>query len=196
MFVMVRGDVLCYAIIAQTRLKGFFMTNEGRFLFAVADSICILKPVGNITYTISPNLDAFLRKAFTSPDIKGFVIDLTETEYIDSTNLGLLARIHEHSRVRLGSRPAIVSVKPAINDILDNLGFHKIFDMIYNPVREPGLSPVENADEQHEGIGRIMLQAHQCLMRLNEHNRQCFRDVVEYMRRDVSGDAPESDNPE
>ncbi len=159
---------------------------EGKYLFAIADSVCMLKPVGDITYAISADLDTFLQEVFTDAGISGFIIDLTETEYIDSTNLGLLARIHEYSRTRLHSRPVIVSTKKQINEILNSLGFDRIFEMIQTPLQELKLSEIEHIDAQKENLGRIMLCAHQTLMQMNEQNRQCFRNVVDYLRRDIS----------
>ena len=67
--------------------------DNGKVLHASHDDIHVLRFIGDIRYTLSPSIDRFLKEIFSGSPPAGFVIDLTETDSIDSTNLGLLARI-------------------------------------------------------------------------------------------------------
>ncbi|MFP4417623.1 MAG: STAS domain-containing protein [Fibrobacterota bacterium] len=158
---------------------------EGKFLFTIFEKICVIKPVGNINYTISQEFDTFLRQVFTDSSIHSFIIDMRETEYIDSTNLGLLARIQEHSLSRLHTRVTIISTNPFITEILTNLGFDRIFDMITEaPSINDCMHEVPHEECCREKVAPIMLKAHRYLMSINEKNRQMFRNVVNYLEEE------------
>ena len=81
---------------------------NGKVLHASHDGIHVLRFVGDIRYTLSPSIDRYVKQLFSGPPPAGFVIDLTETDSIDSTNLGLLARIANLMKNQNGSRVTIL----------------------------------------------------------------------------------------
>jgi anti-anti-sigma factor len=62
-------------------------------------------------------------------DAINFIVDLSETEYIDSSALGMLLLLNEHAESLNGhvklSKPA-----PAIRDILSVANFEKLFEIV------------------------------------------------------------------
>ncbi len=60
---------------------------EGRILCAKEGSTYVLKYIGDIRYTICAPLSDFVTKLCSSDDFDDILIDLTEAESIDSTNL-------------------------------------------------------------------------------------------------------------
>ena len=103
----------------------------------------------------------------------GFVIDLTQTESIDSTNLGLLARIANRMHERGGPRVTIVSHRQDINEVLLTMGFDEEVPSAGN-----GTRPLTTLAPDRNNLGRTMLMAHRTLMALNDRNRDQFADVV------------------
>jgi anti-anti-sigma factor len=93
----------------------------GKYLYARHHDICFLKFTGHITYTTSPDLDRFLVGLFGKPDFLNILVDLSETSGIDSTNLGLLARIARFTLDQLGKKTVVVSTRPDINRVLDTM---------------------------------------------------------------------------
>jgi anti-anti-sigma factor len=77
---------------------------DGSILHASHDGVEVLRFVGEIRYRLAPALDRYLESVFAKPGLAGFVIDLIETDSIDSTNLGILARIATHGSTRWASR--------------------------------------------------------------------------------------------
>ena len=65
--------------------------STGRIQFAEQDGTFVLKFVGEVRLTLCSALDATIERIFTALNFSTIVIDLTETESIDSTTLGLLA---------------------------------------------------------------------------------------------------------
>ena len=67
--------------------------STGRIQFAEMDGTFVLKFIGEIRLTLCSALDATIEKIFSSLNFSSIVIDLTESRSIDSTTLGLLAKL-------------------------------------------------------------------------------------------------------
>lgn len=160
---------------------------DGSFLYGKFENICVIKPIGNVSYKTCPYFDRFLTKLFEEKDIADFILDLTETEYMDSTNLGLLARIHKQSTTTLHKRPTIISTNPVITELLAGLGFDRIFKVLgENSDTDPKLKsmPEEGSTSQND-IGSVMLSAHRNLMEINERNAAKFRNVCDLLEKEI-----------
>jgi len=157
---------------------------EGRVLHAGRDGIHVLRFIGDIRYTLSPSIASYLEGIFATADPAGFVIDLTETDSIDSTNLGLLVRLAQRMQALNGRRITIVSKRPDINSVLTSMALDEVFDIVGEHRLETGAVqkiPHENADK--ESMAHTLIDAHHALMDLSEHNKELFRDVVASLER-------------
>ncbi len=159
---------------------------EGKFLYARWNNTCVIKPVGKVTYIISPALDAFLQRAFTDQSITSFLIDLTDTTYIDSTNLGLFARVRDFSSRHFNEKPTLISTNETVNDALLSLGFDRIFNVVSDITRHGTgeLEEVPEATSDTQKLEAVMLKAHRYLAELRPENREMFRDVITFLERD------------
>jgi hypothetical protein len=63
------------------------------------------------------------------------VIDLTETRSIDSTTLGLLAKLSILSRQKVGLLPTVVTTHEDITRLLQSMGFDQVFNIVDRPCR-------------------------------------------------------------
>ena len=72
--------------------------STGRIQFAEMDGTFVLKFIGEIRLTLCSALDTTIEKIFSSRNFSSIVIDLTESRSIDSTTLGLLAKLSILSR--------------------------------------------------------------------------------------------------
>ncbi len=157
---------------------------EGRVLHAGRDGIHVLRFIGDIRYTLSPSIVSYLEGIFATAVPAGFVIDLTETDSIDSTNLGLLVRLAQRMQALNGRRITIVSKRPDINSVLTSMALDEVFDIVGERRLEAGAVqkiPHENTDK--ESMAHTLIDAHHALMDLSEHNKELFRDVVASLER-------------
>jgi anti-anti-sigma factor len=155
------------------------MMVEGRVLHACQDDVHVLRFIGDIRYTLSPAIARYLEGVFTGPEPAGFVIDLTATDSIDSTNLGLLVRIARRIQTLGERRITIVSNRDDVNLVLTSMALDEVFDIVADSSLEasPGKNiPQESADR--DKLARTLIDAHRALMELSEHNSKMFRDVV------------------
>ena len=153
--------------------------DNGRVLHASQDDIHVLRFIGDIRYTLSPSIEHYLDGIFAGPEPAGFIIDLTETDSIDSTNLGLLVRLAQRMQTLNKRRITMVSNHSDINAVLTSMALDEVFDIVEDSHLEPGAGqniPVENTDR--ERMARTVIDAHHALMELSEHNKGLFRDVV------------------
>ncbi|WP_281645193.1 STAS domain-containing protein [Parendozoicomonas sp. Alg238-R29] len=160
--------------------------STGKIQYAESDGSFILKFVGDVRLTLCSTLDRTLDTILNQPGIKSVIIDLTETQGIDSTSLGLLARLSIQSQKRFGFVPTILSTNDDINRILMTMGFDKVF-VIVKEAADKGVKVLQDLPSEESADQEVMdkvLSAHKTLMDLNEHNRQEFQDLVHRLERD------------
>lgn len=150
-----------------------------KILQAEHRGIYVLKFIGEIRLNLCSTLDNIIDSMVSNPDFKTVVVDLTETEVIDSTTLGLLAKIAIAAEERSQFLPTLISTNPDINRIILSMGFDKIFIIVREPaqrIEELEEIPVLQASERE--VRDNVLDAHRVLMGMNQHNREEFRNLV------------------
>jgi anti-anti-sigma factor len=160
---------------------------EGQILHACRDGLHVLRLVGEVRYPLAPALDAWLRKLFDGPAPRGFVIDLSDTTAIDSTHLGLLARVSKRLRQAGAPHATIVTGRPDITEVLLSMGFDEEFQLVDADGRPAAAALGADGDMVAQGgsnaaddtaLADTVLDAHRALIELNERNREQFADVV------------------
>lgn len=155
------------------------MMTTGKIQFAESEGTFVLKFIGDVRLTLCAALDAYIEKIFSVLTFNAIIIDLTETDGIDSTSLGLLAKLSILSRQKVGFLPTLVSTKDDMNRLLQSMGFDQVFNIVSEFT--PTATELEDLPGQalsEELVKDKVLEAHRILMNLNEHNREAFRDLV------------------
>ncbi len=155
--------------------------DAGKILVAESQGIYIIKFVGDVRLNLCTTLDQYTDDMFEANTFKTVIIDLTETQCIDSTSLGQLAKISILYKERFDQVPTIISTNEDINRILTSMGFDKVFYIVRELV-----SRVEYLDEvelptqsvNESEMKQRVLEAHKLLMSLNENNRAAFQNLV------------------
>ena len=164
---------------------------DGRILHGSHEGVQVLRYQGEIRYTLCPALDALIQKLLGSEGLRGFVVDLTAVDVIDSTNLGMLARLTGILRERDLPRVTLVSNRPAINEVIEGMGLDKVFHRVSESAMEPGkMREVSLQRPGDEDVPRLLIEAHRALMGLNERNRDQFRDVVKAFETEAGFKSP------
>ncbi|WP_252275536.1 anti-sigma factor antagonist RssC [Pseudomonas subflava] len=158
--------------------------SPGRIQFAEQDGTFVLKFVGEVRLTLCSALDSTIEKIFSALNFSAIVIDLTETRSIDSTTLGLLAKLSILSRQKIGLLPTVVTTHEDITRLLQSMGFDQVFNIVDRPIPCPEcLSDLPSQDQSEEVVKAKVLEAHRILMGLNESNREAFHDLVSALER-------------
>mgnify|MGYP001265988686 CR=1 FL=1 len=163
---------------------------SGNIYYAKQDDLVVLKFVGQIRYTlgdsyrISASLDTFLNRLFDKKDFRHVVIDLTEADTIDSTNLGLLARVARFTKSEFGTIPTILVQSDDIYATLDSVGFNQVFRILSRTDSDHGtFEPVAAGKKSEDELARMVLDAHKQLVSLNSKNRDMFKNVIDLLEK-------------
>ena len=153
--------------------------SDGKIQCAEYNDIFVLKCSGEVRLTFCSALNATIEKIIKAHSFKSIVIDLTEVISIDSTTLGLLAKLSILSKRKFGMLPTLASTNPDVNRVLDSMGFNQVFNMVHTPGPCPEcLDDLPEQDQSEAVVKERVLEAHQILMSLNQSNRDEFRDLV------------------
>jgi anti-anti-sigma factor len=156
---------------------------DGAAFYVKQGGTYVLKLVGDIRYTMGCALGDFLDGLFARADYDDIVVDMTQTHSIDSTSLGLLAKIANFSRSRFAHKTTLLSTNPDVNQVLDTMGFYDIFN-----IRDTGetisatLQQLATQEPCKDDLTRIVFEAHRTLSELNPRNQEAFKNVVESLR--------------
>jgi len=154
--------------------------------YAVHNGTYVLKLRGDVRVPLCTSLESFVEDHLLQDvGLRAVLIDLTETDAIDSTALGLLAQIAVALQTRQLGRPVILCINPDIERILESMGFDKVFRILHTTAAlrdKLAELPVECLSE-HEVTQRV-IDAHRTLMSLNENNQVSFRSLVDALENE------------
>jgi anti-anti-sigma factor len=133
---------------------------KGRIIVADQEGTHVIKFLGDVRLTLCPALDQYLDNMFNSRYFKTILIDLTEAEGIDSTTLGMLAKMSIRMKKKMGFVPTLVSINDNITRVLDELSQGQFSELT---------------------VQEKVLEAHRTLMSMNQKNHQEFKNLVDVL---------------
>ncbi len=158
---------------------------KGRILAAEHDGAYALKLVGDVRVNLCTSIDDYFEHMFEDPHFESVMVDLCEAEGIDSTTLGLLAKLALRVRKQYGLRPAIYSSNSGINRLLASMAFNKLFD-----IREEAcdntdcISDIPSVNADPVSAREKVIEAHRILMDISDENKERFHDLIAVLERD------------
>lgn len=158
----------------------------GQVLHAEHAGVHILKFRGDIRFSVCAPAERFLHRVMAAPEAKPFVIDLLDTQSLDSTALGVLAMIARYMQERFGQKASLLSNHPDLRVILNSVCFDRVFHIVEElpEIDGHGYQALEELpDDVREFIART-LRAHRALIELSADNQTRFCDVVNALERE------------
>jgi len=157
--------------------------SSGKILAADYKHMAMLKFVGDVRVLMSSTLDNYCNSLYRRPILDAMLVDMTETKGVDSTALGLLAKMAIQLRNRFNVIPTIVSTNPDITRILKSMSFDLIFNIIDRaPKQATEYSELKAQNESEDTVREKVIDAHLTLMTLSEENRLEFQDLVQALK--------------
>ena len=154
-------------------------------LYAERSGYHVLKFVGDVRLSLSPMISGFLSQMQDTDDCLGVVVDLSETETIDSTALGLIAKLGIVCRDSFAQTLSIVSPKSDITRLLESMSMQEVAIITSQPLTDSaGFEelPEQVVSETH--LLNEVLEAHRTLMGLATDNEEKFRDLVSKLQEE------------
>lgn len=153
--------------------------NCGSILYAVHDGNWVLRLRGDVRAPWCTSVDALLERMFADPAIQGVVVDLRDATNIDSTMLGVLAKIAVRSRERYGRAPVVVAPTPDVRRVLESMCLDRVLRITDDaPAAGCECAELQADDSPESEVCRQVADAHRVLMDIDERNRARFSEVV------------------
>lgn len=159
--------------------------------FFVGDKYACIRIAGRASVNSSVDFKKLVR-VLCQRGIARFVLDLQDCLLMDSTFLGVLARIGMGLSGEVEPRPRLtvqlLNPNERIVKLLDNLGVMEHFEIL-RANRGPAdtLTSVQPGNDaaSREEITRTSLDAHQALIELNPANKEKFKDVTQFLEEEL-----------
>ncbi len=153
--------------------------SSGKIRYAIQDGSFVLKCIGDVRLSYCSVLNDTIEQKLGGGRFQSVIIDLTGVQSIDSTTLGLLAKLSMLSRENFGMLPTLASTNPDVSQQLDAMGMARVFNIVHTPAPCPEcLTDLPEQPQSEEVVRERVLEAHRILMELNDSNREEFRDLV------------------
>ncbi len=153
---------------------------QGTILSARVDSVEYIRFVGIIRYSHCAGLETHINRMFNESGFKEIAIDLEHAEMLDSTALGLLARISIEFSKMSDKKPVIFLKRGELAHILKRVCFDQVFNIVEKYKRAENLDFVELAfvTKNEEEVLECVVQAHRNLAEISEDNEHYFTDIT------------------
>ena len=156
---------------------------NGQILVAYHDGDNVIRMLGDVRLTLCISFDKFIAQMFEARPFHSVVFDLREATCIDSTTLGLMAKIAITSRKLGYKNPLVLTNNPSVNRLLETMGFNDIFEMVPDaklPAKCDSVMEVTECDSANEEqVRERVIEAHKILMNLNSSNKNQFKALVD-----------------
>ena len=160
--------------------------SRGKILVSQDASSYVIKLEGDVRVVLCASLNDYMSTIFKSNTISRIIVDMVETEGVDSTTLGLLAKLAIYSNEKFNIRPIVFCPDESLYETLIVMGLDDVFEIIKSKQ-----SDLDNYEELPSAstssainIKKHVLTAHQLLSSINEKNKNEFLDLISALEKE------------
>ena len=153
---------------------------EGNIKYARVDGVEYIRFTGVIRYSRCAGLESYIDKTFETPDFSDIAIDLENAQMLDSTALGLLAKIAIEFKAISDSKPVIFIRGGELAHILKRVCFDQVFNIVSdtNTTDNMNFVEIDSVPTSEEGVLKCVIDAHRHLAEVSEQNSHYFTDIT------------------
>ncbi len=174
-----------YVIIFLSFSENGIYMSTGHVEYASLNGTHIFKLIGEVRAHSCISLDKLLNRIEQQENVVGAIVDLTQTTFIDSTVLGILAKLGLKLKQAHHIQAVMLSTNPDITTLANSMGLGQVF-VILNYCGDPNVCTLTLTDEQitHNAMLKTVLDAHKTLMKLNANNQNMFEPLVKQLQKE------------
>ena len=164
--------------------------STGHVEYASLNGTHIFKLIGEVRAQSCVSLDKLLDKIDNQSHVVGAIVDLTQTTFIDSTVLGVLAKLGLKLKQLHQIQAVMLSTNADITTLANSMGLAQVF-VLLNYCGDPNICTKTLVDEHvsHAAMLNTVLDAHRTLMQLNENNKNIFQPLVQQLEQQQDNSA-------
>lgn len=158
--------------------------STGHIEYASLDGTHIFKIIGEVRAQSCISLDKLLARIEQQNNVVGAIVDLTQTTFIDSTVLGVLAKLGIKLKQAHHIQAVMLSTNADITTLANSMGLGQVF-VILNYCGDPNVCTRALIDEHisQNAMLSTVLDAHKTLMKLNKNNQNMFEPLVKKLEQ-------------
>lgn len=153
---------------------------DGEIFAARVEDIEYIKFRGIVRYSHCGGLESHIDQLFERRDFSEIVIDLEDAEILDSTALGLLARLAIELKKHSDQKPVIFLHQGELSNILSRVCFDQVFNIIFEDKYsvKGEYKELLNYPEDEKQVLQRVIDAHRNLAELDKGNEELYRDIT------------------
>ena len=161
---------------------------SGKIQVGDHDGVYVLRLAGDVRVTLSGSFDHYMDRMLADGELEMVLVDLSAAVAIDSTSLGVLAKLSLQIQEKRGRLPTLVCDSPDILRVLNNMGFDDVFAIVDQHFEtEQNLAELPMPNDMSEATLRErVIDAHKVLMSMNDQNANTFKDLVDALESEQS----------
>lgn len=166
---------------------------------AVQDDVAYVRLRDRGSFKISKAMKQF-GVSVIERNVRALVVDMSECVSMDSTFMGVIAGLAFRIQKKQG-RMYMVNLSPRTRGLLSTLGLDQLVETYMSGATPPEFQRVFASDCELKTLARdessqretaeMMLEAHEDLVRASPENLPRFKDVLSFLREDVTKADPE-----
>lgn len=160
----------------------------GKILVAQREGIYLLKLTGDVRVTLCTSLADYIERVFSNRQASEVFVDLLEAQGIDSTTLGLLAKLAVHCIDNLGFKANLLCVNYDILRLIESMELGDLFNVLSIPdapqLPLQDVTPHEGELPDMEAVRQQVLEAHRLLVKLNPRLMSEFVDLISALEQE------------
>ena len=160
--------------------------SRGKILVSQDANSYVIKLEGDVRVVLCASLNDYMSTIFKSNTISRIIVDMVETEGVDSTTLGLLAKLAIYSNEKFNIRPIVFCPDESLYETLIVMGLDDVFEIIKS--KQSDLNNYEELPSASTSsaidIKKHVLTAHQLLSSINEKNKNEFLDLISALEKE------------
>ena len=157
-------------------------SDTGEILLAKGPERWSFKFVGDVRLSLCTTLDQLIGDVFSEGYPGMLEIDLTQAINIDSTCLGLLAKLAMQYEVETQSQPQLCCPHTHLIDLLESLGLENLFKLV-EETQTLDAEPVPLRPCDAVSAQPLVLEAHERLAQLNTDNQAQFQGLIDSLKQ-------------
>jgi anti-anti-sigma factor len=156
--------------------------NSGEIRVANREGVYVIKMIGDVRLTLSLAFDKFIKRMFEAAEFRLVIFDLSDAIAIDSTTLGLMAKISLTGHREYGVNPLTITPNPNITRLLETMGFNELLQIVESSDIQcehfEVLGAEDDADLESHYREKV-LEAHRALIEMSNDNSETFKELIQ-----------------
>jgi anti-anti-sigma factor len=160
--------------------------SQGQILISDKADHYLIKLVGDVRLTLSGSLNRYMDVLFGNNNVQSMVVDMLDAKAVDSTTLGLIAKLGLHCREQYQMNVKLFCQNPSIIRTLECMSFDEIIDIFQQSPKgfDAELRCLDAVTSEVDEVRQHVLEAHKLLIKLNPKNGAEFTDLINALEAD------------